>query len=541
MSIWDFSHFSRMKRIFIFLSIGLAVCACRQNATEDGSQDTIEEPELLTKVYEHLADTSYESASALDYQISYADSADYPVVFDDSLYNESKGVFMFRGTAFRNNPGTGTIAATPTSFRIEWEFTTDTDYTPTVVGSWGGGSGWTGQPVIVHWPDSLVTKFRNESPSLTEDFAKDEIIAGSLVGKIYFINAQTGTASRKPIDVTNPLKGSISLDPDFNGNLYFGHGVPAHGPMGAGVINLFKHQITDFFPVDKTAFRNWGAYDSSPLVVGDYLFRPGENGKIYKYARSQGRLREIASLRYRVRGAAPGIESSMAAYSNYGYVGDNHGNIICVNLDNLKPVWRYFNQDDTDATIVLAEEDGVPYLYTGCEIDKQGDNGFCFFTKINGLDGTPVWTTKYEGSRAHLATGKIEEGGMYSTPLFGLGDCEGLIFTCFVTNQPALSGNFVAIDRKNGNVVYEIKLDRYAWSSPIAMLTPEGKMYIVQGDCAGKLYMIDAQTGTILFKQQVGNNFESSPAVCGDSFVVGSRGSKFYKVRVVCNDVQEAL
>lgn len=525
-----------MKRIFAILTSCLTLLACRQNPAENDSEPLAPADSVVEKLVLHLPDTCYESALQIDYEISYADSADYPVEFDDSLYNGKKGVLTFRGTPFRDNPGTGCINSTPKAFEIVWEFITDTDYTNTVVGSWGGGSGWTGQPLLVHWPDSLVERFRSESTALTEDFAKDEIIAGSLAGRIYFINPESGKSSRKSIDVGNPLKGTISLDPGMNGNLYYGHGVPAHGEMGAGVIDLFKHQTSHFFPVDKTAWRNWGAYDSSPVVVGDYLFRPAENGKLYKYERQPGGLRELASIRYKVGGAAPGIESSMAVYSNYGYIGDNRGNIICLNLDNLKPVWRYFNQDDTDATIVLAEEDGVPYLYTGCEIDKQGDSGFCYFTKINGIDGTPQWTLKYAGRKARLSSEKTEEGGMYSTPLFGIGDCEDMIFTCFVTNEPALNGNFVAIDRKSGNVVYEIKLDRYAWSSPVAMLSKDGKMYIVQGDCGGKLYMIDAKAGTVLFKEKVGNNFESSPVVFSDSFVIGTRGNKFFKVKVVCEN-----
>ena len=60
-------------------------------------------------------------------------------------------------------------------------------------------------------------------------------MVGSLCGKGYFINYQTGKASRKPLDLGNVVKGTMSLDPELM-NLYVGQGVPRQpGPFGCQV------------------------------------------------------------------------------------------------------------------------------------------------------------------------------------------------------------------------------------------------------------------------------------------------------------------
>ncbi|MDE6782490.1 MAG: dehydrogenase, partial [Paramuribaculum sp.] len=57
-----------------------------------------------------------------------------------------------------------------------------------------------------------------------------------------------------------------------------------------------------------------------------------------------------------------------------------------------------------------------------------------------------------------------------------------------------------------------------------------GEMYVVTGDCAGRMYLIRGRDGEIINVQQIGANFESSPVVVGNSLVVGSRGKSIYKI-----------
>ena len=292
------------------------------------------------------------------------------------------------------------------------------------------------------------------SPALTDDFSGEEIIVGSLCGKVYFIDFASGRASRLPLEADNPIKGTPSLDPRLNGLLYIGQGIPCSERFGALAFARFDHREAAFFGRDPRALRGWNAYDSSPVVAGGFLFRPGENGSVYKLGCDGRGVRLHSVLRYRDgRGRAPGIESSMAVYRNYGYAADNAGNIICIDLNTLRPVWVYDNHDDTDATPLLEIERGRPVLYTACEVDKQGDEGFSYMVKLDALTGRLLWERPVP-CRKFAYAGKVREGGMFASPLAGGGDCAHLLFSNFCGASDACEGVMIAFDKRSGEVVY---------------------------------------------------------------------------------------
>ena len=470
-----------------------------------------------------LPDTSFSSVEALVYEINIFDTINSGIISDlGNLYDSVPGILTFRGGPYRDFPKHGKVSDRPGSITVDWVFKTAFDTTKTPYGIWGGGTGWTGQPLLAEWPADINGE---TAPSR-------EIIVGSLSGKIYFLNYSTGLPSRNAINVVNIIKGTPSLDPTLNGNLYVGQGVEINPPFGAMVIDLNKHAITHFVPKDPEAWRGWGAYDSSPIRGGDYLFRLGENGTVYKYLVERGSLSLHSTMRYRIKGKkAPGIESSPAIYRNYGYFTDNNGNVICFNLNNLKPVWRHDNHYDSDATPVLCEEMGIPYLYTSCEVDKQGSVGYSYFIKLNALTGEKVWENKIACRKANSGK-KWSDGGMFSTPLPGIGDCSDYIFTCIITHIPEYRGIFLAIDKNTGKTLYSIDLKRYAWSSPVQMLGSEGKMFIFAADCWGYVYLIEGATGEVLITQKIGNNFEGSPIIVDNNVIIGSRGNEIYRISI---------
>ena len=483
---------------------------------------------------EELPDTCLESARNVVYKVDVFDSITSPKLrsFKD-LYADAPGIFTFRGSPRRDMPYSGTLDSIPSKIRRVWYFTTSYDSRETDYGTWGGGSGWTGQPVYVEWSDSLMELQRANSVGLTSNFGSREIIVGSLCGHTYFINYDTGKASRKAFEGKNPIKGSVSLDPRLNGNLYIGHGIPASdNTIGAVVFNLFSHKRLSYFGRDNKAWRRWGAYDPSAIVVDNFMIRVSENGSIYKYCTDGTTFKLHSSMRYRINDKAPGIESSPAVWRNYMYTCDNRGNVLCVNINTLKPVWWYNNHDDSDATIVLAEEEEGMVLYTATEVDKQSSPGYCYFTKLDALTGTLIWQNKIKCRKLGTSE-KPVEGGTFTTPLLGHGNCEGLMFTNLCGMGSSDVGTFVAISRKTGEILYRTRLSTYAWSSPVALYTPDNRMYIFTGDIHGNAYLIDAESGKILFKQTMANNFESSPVVIGNSIVIGSRGREIYRFEII--------
>ena len=515
--------------IFAAMFFGCNVPSQKSN-TKIEEKDTIEIAQEIPIEKQSLPDTIFSSAKNLVWNITYFDTDTIGQLSDyENVYLNTLGIFTFRGNILRNTQNfKGKVTGTPDSVEVVWRFNTSYDTTKTKYGTWGGGSGWTGQPLYAQWPDSIIQKIKSQSPAL-KDFGTKEIIVGSLCGKLYFINYESGKASREEFDVQNPIKGTPSIDPTLNGNIYVGQGVPRQQPFGCLCFNMFSHKQTFFKGNDSNAWRGWNAFDSSPVAVGGYLFWPSENGTIYKYKKTGDSITLHSTLRYKRQGRnAPGVESSICIFKNYGYFCDNHGNIICINLNTLKPIWHYNNYDDSDGTIVCKPENGVPYIYSGCEVDKQGTEGISRIVKLNGCNGDTIWQCTIPCKRM-VTPNKTLDGGMYCTPLLGQGDCDSLIFMNICTNNNAGAGHFYAINTKNGKVEYFKKLKSFAWSSPVAFYNENNKMFIFTGDASGNVYLIDALTGKTLFTKNMAINFESSPVAIDNYAVVGSRGTTIYK------------
>ena len=509
--------------------VATAMISCNGTASRGGDSDSDSVAQQVIDTV-MLPDTMFASASDVKYEVELLDSTTSGVL--DNLINPFDtvpGIFTFRGGQRRDaRTYSGSVKGTPSRIVCDWATKTHAR------GKWGGGTGWSGEPVYVNWSDEQVAQFKKTSPGLTPNFSNQEIMVGSLCAEVYFIDYKTGQLSRNPIEVHNPIKGSMTLDPAMNGSLYVGQGWPDTQPFGHFAIDLFSHEVKYVWGRDPKAKRNWGGYDSSPIVAGQFLFWLSENGSIYKYERlGNGELKMHSAMRYVIEGdRGAGMESSMAVYKNYGFFGDNHGDVLCINLNTLQPVWHYDNHDDIDGSIVLEVENGVPYLYCGCEVDLQtGSDTRTHFVKLNGLNGNLVWEWSAPSRRSYQGD-KHFDGGLYCTPLIGDGNCKNMIFASF--NQ--LDGNnfseFLAFDKNTGKVLYRVPLTFYAWSSPVGFYNEKKELFIVIGNSNGHLYLFNAKTGQMLFDEVMSSNFESSPVVINNTLVVGSRNGNIYRFHV---------
>ncbi|MDE7377211.1 MAG: hypothetical protein K2N16_10235 [Muribaculaceae bacterium] len=264
----------------------------------DSTATETEEPVALTS----LPDTVMPSIDSVGvrFVVDVFDSADSAICDLTDLYAQAPGSLMFRRGTRRDADFGGHVDGTPSEIVIDWQFSTGYNRV------WGGGTGWTGQPLYVHWPDSITRRFKRDG-LVPANFSGQEIMFGSLCGNVYFLDYLTGQPSRPHIATDNPIKGTGCIDPTLNGNYYVGQGVPDTVPFGAMVIDLNKHEITHFTDRDPNAWRGWQAYDSSPVRIGQFLFRPGENGTLYKYIVEPGSLRLHSTLRYRIGGSSPGL------------------------------------------------------------------------------------------------------------------------------------------------------------------------------------------------------------------------------------------
>ncbi len=505
--------------------------ACSHGSAGSGATDVDSVPQPLLP----LPDTALASVDALDFAIDTLDTLHNGRL--DGLrdtYRDAPGFFTFRANLHRDADYNGKVTGRPTRIVQDWRFVTEVDNGKTNHGSWGGGMGWTGQPLYVNWPDSVISRFKRENAALTPDFAAEEIIAASLYGDVYFINFNTGRASRAPLPAGNPVKGTPMLDPTLNGNLYVGQGIMRERPWGQTISNIFSRQRIFTGDLNPKAWRHWGGNDSSPVKVGQYVFWPSEDGTLYKYfIAADGTATLHSTLRYHVKGAgAPGIEASLAVHRNYGYLGDNHGNVICVELNTLRPVWRYSNGDDIDASPVIEMDGDTPMVYIAGEVDRQGMSGICHITKINGLTGEPKWQHSIKCAR-QILNDKHFDGGVYGTPLLGHGNCDGRVFMNVCQIDGGEHAHFIALDTRTGKELYRVPLKYFAWNSPVAFFNERNEMFIFTGDSLGNAYLIDGATGEVLFSKQLADNFESSAVVVGNSLVIGSRGNSIYRFSII--------
>lgn len=450
-------------------------------------------------------------------------------------YSEIQGVLTFRGSGMRDAPSYGT--AQMKEFRPEIVWTKSTKRS-----SWGGGAGWTGQPAIVWWPpDVLQTmnvkeKFRNR-----KDFT--EVIYGSLDGNVYFLDLETGEETRNPIRIGNPVKGSVSVDARGYPLLYVGEGVPENGSIGMSLYSLTNQKRLLRVPgIDPFARRGWGAFDGSALFnrEADALLVGGENGILYhirlhtEYDRTKGTISidpQVSKYRYQVKGNAyQGIENSVAVYGHLAYFADNGGSVQAVNLLTKEPVWSLPQSDDTDATIVIEAENGVPFLYTGTEVDKQGGKGLAMLRKINGNTGEVVWKKGYPCFSQH--GDNPVNGGLLATPVIGKKKIGDLVIFTLARYETFSGGLMVALDKQTGEERWRLPMKRYAWSSPVDVYDDQGNAYLLQADSGGTIFLIDAANGKVRSSVRTDANIEASPAVFGNHLVVATRGGQIYGIRL---------
>lgn len=473
----------------------------------------------------------------------------YTLAFpSDKAYTEQAGVTTFRGNNYRNTASYGTRDIKDKKLEIIWEHGTSAI---SAHNSYWPGSGWTGQPIIINWPEE-TRKVMN----LKDEFkGKDltEVIYPILDGNIYFLDLETGKPTRNKINLGFSIKGTGMVDPRGYPLFYTGMGLNENN----GKLTEFKYRIYNlinqseiysFLGRDALSYRGkWGAFDSSGVLnkETDTLIQVGENGLIYKiklntkFDANNGTISmspEMTKFQYKssYNEAASdyGIENSPAIYRNLMFTVDNGGTLLCLDINKLEPIWMYDTKDDTDSTIVLEEtEDGV-YIYTANEVDKRCVGGKANkadsnIRKFNALTGELIWQKDYT---CYYRSGI--NGGVLGTPLIGKDDiADRIIFpVCFTGSQ--MDGKLVALDKKTGEEIWVRELPLYSWSSPVDIMSDDGKTYGLLCGYDGFMRLFDPMTGEDLDKVSLGVNIESSPSVFNDIAVVGSYAQKIFGVRI---------
>jgi hypothetical protein len=449
-------------------------------------------------------------------------------------YSDLKGVTAFRGNNMRDGGSYGMVNLKEGKLELLWRKNIGS------IDNWTG-VGWNGQPSIVQWDKEVIDNMNINKEKKGKENLK-EVIYATLDGNVYFLDLEDGKDTREKLNIGAPIKGSVTVDPRGIPLLYVGQGINKNGSKNVDfayrIFSLIDYKkLYEIRGNDSFAKRDWGAFDSTALIDknSDFIYLCGENGVFYsgklntQYENGRiGISPKLTKYRYDVPGKnKKGIENSIAIYKNYGYFADNDGILQCVDINTLTPIWTINVNDDTDGTVVLEEKNRELNLYTACEVDHQGNNGYSYARKIDATSGKILWENKYRCSY-----NEDVNGGALATPIVGKNDISNLAIFNIARHPQFNEGLLVAIDKNSGREVWSLKLNNYAWSSPVALYNEAGKSYIVQCDSAGKAMLIEGSSGKLLHSINLGANVEGTPAAFNDTLVVGTRGSEILGFKV---------
>ena len=467
-------------------------------------------------------------------------------------YYENTGVLTFRGDNFRRNAATGTVEVNEGTLTLRWEFplaglrTADSG---TLY-----GVGWNNQPAIVKWPQE-TREWMNLNESSKNMSAMREVIFSAQDGKVYFINLESGEASRDVISIGYPMRGSVSVDPRHRPLITFGQAI-SKLPNTTGAIGYYVYSLLDqsrlFFINGRSGdnqkqYSNNGAFDGSSLIIyeggRDQMVVAGENGLLYSvdlkgtfsYPRISNPDAKVSltvtpsviynrSIASGEKDARTSIESAVAMYANYVYTADGYGIIRCVDINTMKSLWAYDAGDNTDAAVALDLEGDSLSLYTGNTATlRLKKNEPVSIRRMDALTGKVIWT--YE---ILCEKNNDEYSGCKASPVIGQNDLNGLVY--FTVNRVSGGGaKLIALNKADGTVAWEHSMAESV-SSPVAVYNEAGNGWIIQADSKGAIYVLDGLTGYLNSTFNVDGRFEASPAVYKNLLVIGtcSRDPKMY-------------
>lgn len=477
-------------------------------------------------------------------------------------YTDVEGVITFRGNNFRDSASYGTVSMTEKKFSTTpWTFSVGSmsKMAYSGGGSWTG-CGWTGQPLIVRWPES-TKRIMN-----MYDWAKNkddlvEVIYATMDGHIYFLDLESGQQTREPVNLGFPFKGAGALDPRGYPIMYLGSGddSPTQGKDSshAFIVSLVDGSVMyEFGYQDSFRLRGLSYFDSSALVDAetDTLIYPGENGILYliklntQYDEAAGTLSINPGriVKWRYKGARSdtagvgtsdaywlGIEDSAIIWRGHIIFTDNGGHMICLDINTLQVKWVQDTLDDTNCTgvLVLEGESKHPYIYTSTSFHgnwraAMNSTASVPIWKIDAVTGERVWTN----NDYNCQTIENVSGGVQGSLVSGKGSLSDYVFAPVAMTE-GMKGELVAFNRNTGTVAWKYQFQGYPWSSPVAVYDENGTGYIIQCTKSGYIHLFDDK-GNLLDEMNLGSNIEASPAVFDNTIVVGTRGGLIYGIKL---------
>jgi outer membrane protein assembly factor BamB len=355
-----------------------------------------------------------------------------------------------------------------------------------------------------------------------------EVIFGAYDRAVHFLDGATGAELRPSFVTGDIIKGSVTLDPDGYPLLYFGS-----RDNKLRIVALDRDEPTELWSLDADAVDGmWNDdWDGNPVVVDDILYEGGENGWFFaiKLNRAMGND-GVVSVSPEIVFSTPGwtselialvgrnvsFESSVMIHDQVAYLANSGGRVVGfdvsdVSSGNAPIVFDYWVGDDTDATLV---SDANGSLFAAVEEERKNDRSreLGQLIKLDPKRPDPyVWGVPVPGGE--------QVGGLWATPALG----DGVIYAA---TEP---GELLVVDAETGEVTWREDIGPHAWSSPVVI-----DDQLLVATCTGELRaysLTDPRHPVSMWNLKVSEScIESTPAVWGGRIYVGVRDGKFYAV-----------
>ena len=470
---------------------------------------------------------------------------------------EEGALLTFRGSPTRSYYGSGPVPESP---RIAWSYPPSSQDPMCSESGWQGsqvewcGTGWTGQPAVVPYD------------------GRAWVIFGAYDGAVHFLDAETGEQLLPSFQTGDLIKGSVTVDPDGYPLVYIGSRDDNFRIIsfdGEEPKELWRMNAYDVERLSGNRLYWNDDWDSSALVIDDYLFEGGENSSFYIVKLNRGYdssgqaavspepahvfpgwdeqlLEDIADEEISIESSAAIFKNTLYFANSGGLVqgwdisglgredtgGDEAGNTAEATGWQPERTFRFWTGGDVDASIVIDEE-GM--LYVGVERERLGEQyakararteevGQILKLDPSRPEDPIVWQVKDLEPLEENPPGLQTQSGLWATPAL----YEDKLYAATHT------GRLLGIDRSTGAICWELRLGGFLWSSPVAI---DG--VLLQGDHQGNLHAYDVSedegcdgnSPPQLWEVSLGWRIESTPAVWGGMIFLGDRNGRFYALR----------
>ena len=309
-------------------------------------------------------------------------------------------------------------------------------------------------------------------------------------------------------------------------------GVGATGPVGsAGVLWNFT-----------TGGGKW-AITSSPAVAGGLVYVGSDDNHTYCLNASTG----MQVWNFSTGGH---VESSPAIAGGYAYFGSDDGNVYCLDARTGDFIWNYttYQYFPEPYPPQVAAVPSSPAVAGGCVfVGNEGGNIYC----LNCSNGNQVWNSSAGGSSSPAVVGEDvyfvgafqDMGGHSSKRMVCVDSGTGASLWNSTTpigigmNDPVLAGgrayiggnnDIYCLDAMTGDIIWTYATAGQILSSPAAAggcIYASGQV-TVQGN--SDIYCLDAVTGNLRWSYGIGLGGHSSPVVAGEFIYITSGDGILY-------------